>query len=271
MKNSLLANSKKYLRIFRLGWLDAVEYRTDFFMSVFGWGIRMAIATFLWKAVSNGQNGSIGSYSYQSIMSYFLLVQILSSFVFSQIGFTIVEDVNKGEFNQYLLKPIAYLPFRFLFDLSRNTFRTLIGTVIFGTIIAVFYGGIPIFASKIPFVFASVIGGYMINFCILSMLGMSSFWLENTRRIIFIYFGMLTIFSGMIVPLNLFPPLFLNIISRLPFGYIFFYPIQVLQATSITPEIISGLMIQWAYAIGLYSLAYLMFRRGVRRFEGVGI
>lgn len=266
MKNSLLA---KYVKLFRLGWLEAVEYRTDFFMSVFGWGIRLAIATFLWKAVSGG--GTIGSYSYTSIMSYFLLVQILSSFVFSQIAFTIVDDIYKGDFNQYLLKPIAYLPFRFLIDLSRNTFRTLIGTIIFGIIIWIFYGGIPLFPAKIPLIVASIIGGYMINFCILSMIGMTSFWFENTRRIIFIYFGMLTIFSGMIVPLNLFPPVYLNILSKLPFGYIFFYPIQVLQATTITPELLVGLLYQWGYGIGLFLLAHFIFKRGIRRFEGVGI
>lgn len=269
MKNT--SAIKKYTRIARLGWLDAVEYRTDFFMSVFGWGIRLAIATFLWKAVSLGQGGMIGSYDYSSIMTYFLLVQILSSFVFSHTGFLIADDVAKGEFNQYLLKPIAYLPMRFLFDFSRNIFRTLMGSVIFGIIIWTFYGGIPIFPAKIPLIIASIIGGYIINFCMLSMLGMSAFWFENSKRIIFIYFGMLTIFSGMIVPLNLFPPQYLNVIANLPFGYIFFYPIQVLQATTITPLLMQGLLHQWAYGFALYLLALFIFRRGIRRFEGVGI
>ena len=59
----------KYLSIMKLGWLDALEYRTEFFVSIFGWGIRLFIALFLWFAVAEARGGTIGNYSFPSIFS----------------------------------------------------------------------------------------------------------------------------------------------------------------------------------------------------------
>lgn len=271
MQNTLRQKIAKYGHIARLGWLEAIEYRTDFFMSVFGWGIRLAIAAFLWKAVSVQTGGNIGAYTFSSIMAYFFLIQVISSFVFSAVGFNIAQDIYKGDFSQYLLKPVSYLSFRLLYELSRNIFRTIIGATIFGSIIFFAFGGISLSFEKIPFIFLALLGGYFINFFLICSVALSAFWIDNSHRIIFIYFGMLTIFSGMTVPLNLFPPSLLAIISKLPFGYIFFYPAHVLQSPRVTDFFYTGLLYQWIYVVILGALTYFIYRRGIKRFEGVGI
>lgn len=261
---------RKYLTILRLGWLDAIEYRTEFFVSLFGWVIRLFIAIFLWLAVAKAQGGHIGTYSYDKLMTYFFLVQMLSGFIFTRIGFDISLDIYRGDIANYLLKPVNYLMFRLMHELSKNVFRTVIGTVIFGAAIIFFFEGIPAGLWKLPFALLAISVGYLLNFAIVSTIALSSFWVTNATRFTFIYFGILTIFSGMIVPIDLFPPALKDIFSQLPLAYIFYFPIRILQAESYVPEFGSALLVGLAYTTAALLFMRLIYIRGVRHFEGVG-
>lgn len=260
----------KYLSILRLGWLDAIEYRTEFFISVVSWGIRLIIAVFLWMAVAEVNNGVIGPYTTQRILNYFFIVQIISSFTFSRVGFDIAHDIYRGDFANFLLKPMNYLVFRLIHEMSKNAFRTILGIFIFGSILFFALGGISLPLWKIPLVFVALIGAYVVNFCLVAVVALSSFWITNATRLIFIYFGILTIFSGMIFPIDLFPPKLYEIFQYLPFGYIFFFPAKIIQTLTYEPSLMKGIIIQWTTIGVLAALVYVVYRRGVRKFEAVG-
>lgn len=261
---------RKYLSILRLGWLDALEYRTEFAISVLSWGIRLIIAVFLWVAVAEARGGSIGHYTTNTILIYFFIVQIISSFTFSRIGFDISYDIYRGDFANFLLKPLNYLLFRLIHETSRNAFRTALGLILFGTLLFVFFGGVPLPLWKIPLIILALIGAYIINFCLISMVGLLGFWITNANRLTFIYFGILTIFSGMIFPIDLFPEKWFTVFQYLPFPYIFYFPAKVIQAVSLDPTLIHGFLIQMVYVVLLTVGVSLVYRSGVRRFEAVG-
>lgn len=261
---------KKYFATLRLGWLDALEYRTEFFVSVLGWGIRLAIALFLWIAVAKSKGGQIGNYSLDNIIRYFFIVQIISGFTFSRVGFDIANDIYRGDFGNFLLKPINYILFRMGQEMSKNIFRTVLALVIFGTILIFTYGGVSIQLWKVPFITLSIVGSYLLNFCLVGIIALSSFWIINAMRLMFIYFGILTIFSGMILPIDLFPPNIISLFQFLPFQYIFFFPAHIIQTTDPMQTITQGLFIQWLYILGLGLIVAFMYKQGVKRFEAVG-
>lgn len=260
----------KYLSILRLGWLDAIEYRTEFFVSILGWGIRLFISVFLWMAVAETRGGSIGAYSARDILAYFFIVQILSSFIFLRVGFDIAHDIYRGDFANYLVKPMNYLVFRLTRELSKNAFRTVLSLMLFGILLFAFLGGIPFSAIKVPLALAATIGGYLINFFIICLIALSAFWIINSSRLMFIYFGILTIFSGMIFPIDLFPTKLQEIFSVLPFPYIFFFPAKVIQTPLINTLLLHDLGIQWIFVVLLGLIVTMIYRIGVKRFEGVG-
>lgn len=261
---------KKYLSILRIGWLDAIEYRTEFFVSVFSWGIRLVIAVFLWLAVAEANKGVIGGYTFRQILSYFFLVQIISSFTFSRVGFDIAHDIYRGDFGNFLMKPVHYLILRLFHEMSKNAFRTIIAVAIFGGILALALPSITFHVWKIPVALLAISGAYLLNFLIVCIIAISAFWITNSTRLMFIYFGILTIFSGMIFPIDLFPEKFQAVIAGLPFQYIFFFPAKVLQADSFSGHFNVSLGIQWSYVVGLAILTQLIYRLGIRRFEAVG-
>lgn len=261
---------KKYLSILKVGWLDAIEYRTEFFVSVLGWGIRIFIAVYLWLAVAEAKGGNIGGYSFYDIMIYFFIIQIISSFVFSRISFDITLDIYRGDFANYMLKPMNYLIFRMVREMSKNAFRTIMGMLIFGTLMFIFFDGIPLPLWKIPVAIVAIIGAYLVNFCLITIIAMSAFWVTSATRFAFIYFGILTIFSGILIPLDLFPPHIFQIIFYLPFAYIFYLPAKIIQSSQMTPELWQGLAIQWTYFAALSLVVLFEFRQGIKKFEAVG-
>jgi ABC-2 type transport system permease protein len=260
----------KYLSILRLGWLDALAYRTEFFVSIFGWGIRLFISLFLWLAVTESRGGAIGSYNFPSMLVYLFLVQIISSFIFSRVGFDIAHDIYRGNFANFLLKPLNYLVFRATHEMSKNLFRTAIGIAIFGGLLAFFSSGITLSLAKIFFGLFAMIGAYLINFGVVSILALSAFWVTSSTRFMFIYFGILTIFSGMLFPVDLFPPKILEIFLWLPFPYIFYFPAKIFQTTSPSLDLLSGFLHQWSSVLILLVFVWIIYRRGVKKFEAVG-
>jgi hypothetical protein len=52
------------------------------------------------------------------------------------------------------------------------------------------------------------------------IIGLTAFWLEDTVGITLIYSRMTMILGGMLLPLELFPPVFKTALKMLPFGYI---------------------------------------------------
>lgn len=260
----------KYRSILRLGWLDALEYRTEFLVSIIGWGIRLFIAVFLWLAVANPQGGQIGPYSFQTILSYFFLVQIISSLIFSRVGFDIAADIYRGDFSNFLLKPLNYLFFRLVHEVSKNIFRLVLSLLLFGIPLFFISGDFTLSFKKIPFILFAMAGAYGINFCLVTIIALSAFWVANATRFTFIYFSILTIFSGMIVPLDLFPQKFYEFIQILPFPFIFFFPVKVIQSKTFDWLLLKGFVFQTLYVFILIMLTWGMYRRGVKKFEGLG-
>ncbi|MBI2638078.1 ABC-2 family transporter protein [Candidatus Peregrinibacteria bacterium] len=261
---------RKYLSILRLGWLDAIAYRTEFFVSILSWGIRLFIAIFLWLAVTESRGGTIGAYNFQSMLVYLFLVQIISSFIFSRVGFDIAHDIYRGNFANFLLKPVNYLFFRLVHEMSKNLFRTIIGIAIFGSLLFFVSGGIQVTFGKLFFGVIAMIGAYLINFGAVAILALSAFWVTSSTRFMFIYFGILTIFSGMIFPVDLFPEKILRIFLWLPFPYVFYFPAKIFQSPELTGSLLKGFFHQWGSVIILLAFVWFIYRRGVKKFEAIG-
>lgn len=262
---------RKYLATVKLGWLDAIEYRTEFFISIIGWGIRLFIGIFLWDAVAQARGGAIGNYTFSSIMSYFFMIQIISSFIFSRVGFDIVRDIYRGDLSNFLLKPINYLGFRLMHEMSRNLVRLFFSFIIFGALLFIYLDGISFSLWKLVLAPLAMMGAYFISFCMVALIAVSSFWITNSNRLMFIYFGILMTFSGMLIPIDLFPEAYRTIFEKLPFAYIFYFPAKVMQNSAFESSfMVSGFIFQWIYVIAFGGLLYFIYSLGLRKFEAVG-
>ena len=263
---------KKYLAIMKLGWLDAMEYRLEFLLGYLGWLVSFVIAVFVWLAVAAGGNGTVGNYDIKTMVTYLLIIQLLRAFIFSRAGFIINQDIQQGTLSNWMLKPISYLGSQFLIELANNTLRSLVGFVVFG--IVLFYYNTELFytfhVAKIFLSLVAILIAHTISFLIISIIALGAYWVVNANRFLFIYFSLLTIFSGMLIPIDLFPDNIAKILYLTPFPYVFFFPTSYILGTLNGEETLRALLIGSCYVLLLGLLLISINKAGIKKYEAVG-
>ena len=259
---------KKYWTIFKLGIQNSVVYRMDTFLMFFSQIISLIFLIYLWLSIYN-QGGVIGDYSLASLISYYVLTGFLAFTVGTQFVSWMTSDIiMNGEVSNYLLKP-----FNFLGDI----FFTVLGGMVYKIpfyliIVLTFLYFFPFsFDFRVIFYFViSIIISILISFLIFYSVGLSSFYLESNFGINALFSWIAQLFSGMFIPLDILPEFFLKLADFLPFKFLAFVPVSVINGR-ISPEdfyiyAIEGLI----WIIMLFYLSQILWKRGIIKYESYG-
>ena len=121
--------------------------------------------------------------------------------------------------------------------------------------------------SNIIYFFISALLGFTILFFIFEIVGILSFWFENTLSLRDIVWIVIQIFSGEMIPLFLLTEKF-QFLNYLPISYIYYYPVMVLQGKS--GNILYVFLMQIIWIAVLFSIANFAFKIGVNKYESQG-
>lgn len=111
------AGTEKYRFMFKMSVSKEMQYRVDFLVSMVSSIIPMGMAVFMWKAVYR-ETEAVYGYNYTQMILYTILAAIISSLVSAGFASDIASDIKKGELNKFLIQPIGYLMYRFLYYLG---------------------------------------------------------------------------------------------------------------------------------------------------------
>jgi ABC-2 type transport system permease protein len=113
-------------------------------------------------------------------------------------------------------------------------------------------------------------GAWAITFLAMSLIGVLAFYFESAGSVFEIWMGLFGVFSGYLVPLDLFPPWLTALARMLPFRYMLAFPVEMMTGLLPRSQALAELGIQWIFVAGLFTLVSLAWRRGLRRFSSVG-
>ncbi len=261
----------KYWAVLKMGWQDALEDRAEFFISFIGWLVRLGISIFLFAAIFS-EKSEISGFNLQNTIVYFIIVQVLTTLVFTRVGFVVGTDIQKGDLSNYLIKPISYLLFQILRQFSRNLMQVMFGIVFFIGLLAIVNLNFLI-EFKLSYLLVGIVSmliGYAINICLVIIIGLSAFWISNSSRLLFMFYAILSIFSGLMIPLDFFPPEVQKLLFQSPFPYIFYVPTQILMGRIDLTAYLKLIPASIGFAIGLGLLSYTLFKFGIKKYEAVG-
>lgn len=229
------------------------------------------ISLFLFAAIFRTR-GVIAGMTFSDVMLYFLIVQIITTFLFTRSGFIVCNDIKQGNYANYLTRPLSYIGYTTITEICKNFVRSWFGIVIFGIGALIIN---PQFIMRIPLQQAlvggvSIILAFLILTWIGSMIGLMSFWIIDSHRFVYMYFGIMSIFSGQLVPLAFFPAGLRAFVEWTPFPYMINYPAQLLIAPQPVATQLHIIGVQLAWVIGEYLILRLMVTRGTKRFESIG-
>src|SRR3989338_842145 len=107
----------KYVQVISNAIAENMTYRLNFVL----WRVRrivnLLLVYFLWHAIFAGRDTLFG-YSQSQMLTYILISNIVSSFVFATRTMDIGDEINSGDLSNYLLKPINYFTYWWAKDVA---------------------------------------------------------------------------------------------------------------------------------------------------------
>lgn len=261
----------KYIVVFQNSLYEYLAYRLNFIL----WRIRILFFIlmnyFLWEAVSSSGNKIFG-YSQSQILTYVLLTIFLNGIVFSTQTVRVAEEIQRGDLNMFLLRPINYFVYIIFRDIPDKSINTLFSLGEFG--ILFFLLSPPLFVQQdiiaIIVCIAAITCAVILYFEMNMILSLFAFWIHDVWSVRFLLFILISFLAGNYFPLDIFPGIIAKILHVLPFGYLLYFPLKLYLGTSTNLEIINGFFIVGMWIILLFFLMGYLWRKGLRAYTAVG-
>lgn len=262
---------KKYLLVTYNSFSEMLTYRLNFAM----WRLRMVLGFltvyFLWSAVLP-QDGELFGYSYSAMLTYILLGQLVTAIVLSTKTHEIAENINSGDLSTFLIKPFGYFKYWFFRDFGDKAMNVLFSIV--ELTVLFFLLKPPIFLQTnfyyLGLFVLSIILGVLMHFCISSILSLTGFWSPEVWAPRFIFYILITFFTGGMFPLDILPEPIYKVFMLLPFAYLQYFPLKIYLGNLGFGEIFQGLLISTVWTSVFFILMNLIFRAGLRSYTAVG-
>jgi ABC-2 type transport system permease protein len=255
---------KGYLQVFIVTFKEYFAYRLNFVL----WRLRMVISTlitlFLWLGVFD-TNASFGSYSKERLLSYLLFSSLVTTFISSSRISGLAYEIQSGGIMNLLLKPFSIFGYYATTDIVDKLINLFFGVIEF-TLIILFFKISLVAPQQIGWFLFFLACGVSISFFINLMLSFVGFWTPEVWAPRFLFMMIVTFVSGAYFPLDLLPPLAYRILLFTPFPYLYFLPTKILvdgvQSTYFMQQIFCSLI----WTVGLFYLANLMWKKGIKDF-----
>ena len=270
---SYLQEASKYLAIMKASWKQCINYKINLLISFFSGSIPLIAGYYLWLAIYSTEDSTISLYySLPKMLTYifgaFLLNQLITPF---GIEWQIASDISEGKLSRHLLYPFNYIDF----CLSKLTAEKLLMCFLRLPIIFLllyFFSNHLLFSLDTFtyfFILSSVLA-YILYSLLSISIGFAAFWFIDVTGFFYIGNTIITLFAGILLPLDLFPKTIFGILKYTPFYYIIYFPLKIfIQEVSIS-EIFCGYLVQIFWILILYISTNKLFKSGLKKYESFG-
>jgi ABC-2 type transport system permease protein len=243
---------------------EETVYRAELIVSFIGSIITLAVWYFLWDAIFKAYGAeTIKGFTFPLMITYLAINGVLRFYNRSAIEYWMEDDVRSGFVSILMTKPFKYPIYYFFRDLGRFSF-SLITRGIPLLLIAFLFLHISLPTSPIFFLSAAL--AFVINYLMLFLTGMWSFWssgsiwgIRFTRSIIS------DIMSGTMIPIILFPEWLRQIAYLLPFQAIYSTPLLIYIGQTSGSAISDSLLIQLSWIAILSVVVFLVWKRAEKK------
>jgi len=263
----------KYIVAFRIGLQSSLEYRFNFFLSLISAVFPVIIQYYIWTAVygSSGENALFG-YSYQEMIMYTIMAAVISKLVITHIEHSIAEDIKSGGLNKYVIQPIYYFGFRISSFFGQRliyfTISLLIILVLTFALNSMY--NLHTVEERLLTFFLSLCLAMILSFLISYAICASAFWLSEISYFFVVTSLLVNIMSGGIFPLEIFGEGLQRFFGFLPFHYMIYFPVNVLNGKIAGDLVWEGIVWQILWIVLMLVICHLVWKWGMKRYLGLG-
>jgi ABC-2 type transport system permease protein len=259
---------EKYWLVWRMSLLDAIEYRADLLLRASRYALNIILISMVWIAISKS-GASLGLSSTELIRYYFITAMLysLSNFHTEYVE----QDVRLGHISKYFVKPISIYWYYFLYQASIAFIESLLKVIVLLPVlyfmhIALSFSlvNIALFLLTMPLIFMTMFSLYF------GISGMT-FWFQAVDALRMSVMFLFRFTSGIFVPLLFLPLVFQELSKWLPFGYMAFFPIQLLEGHLSPIEVIRLFSTLGIWLVIFFLFQKIIWHKATHSYESTGI
>jgi ABC-2 type transport system permease protein len=272
----VVAGVRKYFKIFRASLVERLTYRGDFLFGTLLRFLPMLTTILLWSAIYAGAGKkTLSGFSFNEMIAYLLLVNIARMFS-SMPGLAggIARDIREGTLKKYLLQPLDMIGYLVSYRVAHKVSYIISSAIPYAILFFIcrkfFVGLVPTDPVIWAGFLTSLVLAFLVGFFFETCVGMVGFWFLEVTSLLYIVMTLNFFISGQMLPLDLLPTFWANLLKSLPFQYMAYFPTVVFLGKVKGTALVFGLIKEALWAGFFMLLARWLYRRGLRRYSAYG-
>lgn len=265
---SVRASVRAIPTMLRIGFAEALAYRAEMIVWILSTTMPLVMLA-LWSAVA--RDAPIGRFGGGRFTAYFLSMFIVRQLTGSWMSWFINMEVREGTLALRMLRPVHPLLSYAMTSLAELPVRSLLAVPLASIALAVL---VPGEVTKDPAMWtiwaASIAGGWLITLMVNFAIGCLALFIESSTKVMDVWLALFFVFSGYMVPVELFPDWMHRVIDWMPFRYQLGLPVEIMTGMHDRWSALALVGRQWAMVLATAAIVALLWRRGVRRFAAYG-
>jgi ABC-2 type transport system permease protein len=254
--------------LMRVGFAEALAYRAEFLVWVLAYTMPIIMLA-LWSEVA--REAPVGRFGEREFQAYFLAALMVRMVTGAWVVWEMNMEVRQGTLQKRLLRPVhplityltenlAALPMRFVIVLP----------VLLGTLLALGTDVVTHDWLQALLMPVTLLGAFLLTFLVMTCIGTLSLFWESSLAVFDLWLGLFTVFSGYVMPLELFPSDVRRVVDKLPFRQMLAFPVENMLGLIDRRQTLIDLSMQWSWVLVFLFVTSLLWRLGMRRFGAYG-
>jgi ABC-2 type transport system permease protein len=256
---------KKATTLLLTHYAHMLEYRAEIFL----WALSNSLPLILMGVwIQASQQGDFG-FSSVDFARYFFAVFLIRQFTAIWVIWEFEREVVEGQLSFRLLQPLDPVWHHIARHIAEKMTRLPLAIVL----IVLFFWlypqafWIPSLKELLLFAIATVMA-FALRFVSQYSFAMFAFWTERASAIEQFWFLFYIFLSGLIAPLEVFPPLVREIVLWTPLPYFLYFPAALLVGFPV--NFVRGALIALGWGILFFFINRWLWRRGLQQYSGMG-
>lgn len=256
---------KKALTFLSVYYAYMLEYRAELIL----WVLANSLPIILMGVWIQAAQGGRFNLSPVDFARYFIAVFLLRQITVVWVVWEFEKEIVEGKLSPRLLQPIDPVWHHVASHISERVARLPFAFLLLVIFFILYPQAVwlPSLGNILLFVLAALLA-FALRFIIQYSFAMFAFWTERASAIENFWFLFYLFLSGMIAPLEVFPPNVRAVVLCTPFPYMIHFPASILVGLPV--DLGRGFLSMVGWILVFLGLNRLLWRRGLKRYSGMG-
>ncbi|HEY9608123.1 ABC transporter permease [Allocoleopsis sp.] len=260
--NRAIRKAQAFLSVY---YAHMLEYRAELLLWALSGTLPLILLGVWTKASQNGQFGLEPA----DFARYFLAVFLVRQFNVVWVVWEFEKEVVQGRLSPRLLQPIDPAWHHVAMHLSERLARLPFVVVLVGLFFLLYPQAIWLPSLGRVLLFVPVVAlAFTVRFLMQYTFALLAFWTERASAIEQFSFLFYLFLSGMIAPLEVFPPAVREVAQWTPFPYLIHFPAAILIGLPV--DIVRSILVMLGWSLLFFILNRWLWRKGLKQYSGMG-